>query len=130
MTPVEFEAMAGEVMSKHFSAPLQKNKMLGHPKLFDFVSTDGQIVGDAKYYSLVRGQSIPPAKWSVVAEHVWFLEKVDARHKFLVFGNDRRVPLGWLQRWGVFVGDEIKFFFLSNEGALEELRNPSMRRAR
>ena len=126
MTPVEFEVLAGEFMSKHFGTPLNKRKMPGHPKLFDFVSADGQIVGDAKYYSLVRGRSIPPAKWSGVAEHVWFLEKVAASQKFLVFGNDRQVPVMWLNRWGLFVTDEISFFFLSDEGGFEELRKQSL----
>jgi hypothetical protein len=49
-------------------------------------------VGDAKYYTLVGGKRLLPAKFSVIAEHVWLLEKTEALGTSLVFGNERRVP--------------------------------------
>jgi hypothetical protein len=91
------------------------------PKRFDLVSPDKDIVGDAKYYTFVRGQRLPPAKFSVVAEYVWLLEKTEAAVKFLVFGNDRQVPELWLQRYGGLV-PAVSFYFLTDDGALEELR--------
>jgi len=107
-------------MSKHFGEPLATGEAAGVPKRFDLVSADGQIVGDAKYFTLVGGERLPPAKFSVIAEHVWLLEKTTARVRFLVFGNDRRVPGVWLKRYGHLV-EQVVFFFLSDEGQLEEL---------
>ncbi len=89
-----FEEMACSAMSSHFGGlALTPQKVRDVPKLFDMVSKDQRIVGDAKYFALVRGERRPPAKFSVIAEHVWLLEKTGAPVKFLVFGNDRRVPL-------------------------------------
>jgi hypothetical protein len=91
------------------------------PKEFDMVSPDGDIVGDAKYFTLVRGQRLPPAKFSVITEHVWLLERTGAPTTFLVFGNDRQVPELWLQRYGSLVSS-VAFYFLSDDGTLELLR--------
>jgi hypothetical protein len=63
---------------------------------------------------------VPPAKFSAIAEHVWLLEKTGAATAFLVFGNDRRVPEQWLERYGHLVVG-VQFYFLSDEGELEEL---------
>ena len=84
---VEFENFARRVMSEHFGTQLRKGRVSGIPKEFDMVSADCKIVGDAKYFTMVRGVFIPPAKFSVIAEHVWLLEKTTATHKFLVFGT-------------------------------------------
>ena len=64
-----FELIAAKVMSEHFGVRLGPGKVAGTPKTFDLVSSDGSIVGDAKYYTMVRGVSPPPAKRSVIAEY-------------------------------------------------------------
>lgn len=89
--------------------------------MFDMVSDDYQTVGDAKYMSMVRGERLPPAKFSVIAEHVWMLEKIDATTKFLVFGNDKKVSEEWLRRYGKFV-KSVRFYFLTENGDLILLR--------
>ena len=94
------------------------------PKLWDLVSEDGSIVGDAKYYDLVRGVADPPAKFSVIAEHVWLLEKTGAQRKFLVFGNDRRVPEEWLRRYG-HLASAVEFFFIDHTGIAARLDVPT-----
>lgn len=88
--------------------------MEGVHKKFDMVSDDGKYIGDAKFFTMVKGKKLPPAKFSVIAEHVWLLENTEAEHKFLVFGNDRRVPEEWLKRYGNLV-KSVKFFFLKHE---------------
>jgi hypothetical protein len=95
--------------------------LLGIRKRFDFVAPDQQVVGDAKYYTLVGGERLPAAKFATIAEHVWLLEKTDAPERFLVFGNDREVPLRWLERYGNLVS-EVQFYFLDDDGQLEVLR--------
>ncbi len=116
----QFEDLARQIMSEHFGVPLVARKVPGVHKTFDLVSEDLTIVGDAKYYTLVGGERLPPAKFSVIAEHVWLLEKTQAKVAFLVFGNEKRVPLWWLKRYGNLVSG-IAFYFLTDDGELEHL---------
>lgn len=120
LTPYEFESLARSVMSKHFGVALESGEIPGVPKEFDIVSRDLTIVGDAKYYTLVRGKRLPPAKFSVIAEHVWLLENTHAEHRFLVFGNQRAVPEVWLEKYGNLIAG-IDFYFLTDDGNLELL---------
>lgn len=119
-----FEQLAGWVMSDSYGVALTSGKLGAVNKIFDMVSEDGTVVGDAKYFTMVGGERLPPAKFSIIAEHVWLLEKTSAAKKFLVFGNDRRVPEKWLDRYGDLVND-ITFYFLSNDGHLEVLKGKS-----
>jgi len=126
LTPAEFESVALAAMSKEFGVPLAPGRVPGVPKLFDCVSPDGEIVGDAKSYTLVVGERLPPAKFSIIAEHVWLLEKTGARRKFLVFGNDRRVAEEWLRRYG-HLASAVEFFFIDDAGIAERLAVPPVR---
>ena len=107
-------------MSEHYGVALAPGQVAGVPKQFDLVSADRQIVGDAKYYTLVRGEGLPAAKFATIAEYVWLLEKSGARHRFLVFGNDPNVPRWWLRKYGHLV-DAVDFYFLHDSGKLEGL---------
>jgi len=120
LSPREFEELARSVMSAYLGVPLVSGQVPGVPKEFDMVSPDGEIVGDAKYYVLVRGERLPPAKFSIIAEHVWLLEKTGASTMFLVFGNQREVPVLWLERYGDLVSG-VDFYFLTDDGTLEQL---------
>ncbi len=75
LTSRAFEKLARAVMSKHFGVPLTPGLVPGVPKRFDLVSPSKDIIGDAKYLTLVRGQRRPSAKFSDIAEYVWLLEK-------------------------------------------------------
>lgn len=120
LTAVQFETLARKVLSAQYGVPLEAGQVGHVPKRFDLVSADESIVGDAKYFTLVRGERLPPAKFSVIAEHVWLLEKTGAREKFLVFGNDPEVPKRWLERYGL-LRNQVKFYFLADDGSLDEL---------
>ena len=120
ISPADFERRAAKVLSEHFGIRLQPGRVAGVPKLFDLVSTDGRFVGDAKFYTLVQGERLPPAKFSVIAEHVWLLEKTGATERFLVFGNDRRVPNEWLRRYGKLASG-ITFYFIGQDETLDQL---------
>ena len=100
---------------------LVESKLAGMPKRFDLVSTDGTIVGDAKFLTLVRGLKLPPAKFMEIAAHVWLLERRVAIRRFLVFGIQRRVAEWWLEKYGSFV-ESVEFYFLSASGELERLK--------
>lgn len=115
------EALARRALGEHYRTTLAPGTLPGIRKRFDFVSPDQHIVGDAKYYTLVGGERLPAAKFSTIAEHVWLLEKTAAPKQFLVFGNDREVPLRWLDRYGELVSG-VKFYFLDDDGQLEVLQ--------
>ena len=118
---VEFEEKARTFISKYYSTPVYAGKHPNVPKIFDMISEDYEVVGDAKYYTMVRGKSLPPAKFATIAEHVWLLEKTGAKHKFLIFGNDKRVPEEWLKRYGKLVDGIDFFFYIVGEDKIERL---------
>jgi len=120
LSPAAFEDLARAVMGRRLDALLTRGQVPGVPKEWDMVSLDRCVVGDAKYFTLVGGQRLPPAKFSVIAEHVWLLEKTGAPTTFLVFGNDRQVPELWLKRYGSLVSS-VTFYFLTDNGRLESL---------
>ena len=120
LTPVTFEALARRVLGNRYSTELLPGMLAGIRKRFDYVSADQQVVGDTKYYTLVGRERLPPAKFATIAEHVWLLEKTGAPTQFLVFGNDRDVPLRWLERYGALARG-VQFFYLSDAGHLEVL---------
>ena len=118
LSPAAFEGLCQKVMSKRLEVVLRPARVEGVRKEFDLVSADETIVGDAKYYTAVNGTDLPPAKLATIAEYVWLLEKTRAEKTFLVFGNDRRVPEWWLERYGKLLED-VQFYFLTDDGQLD-----------
>lgn len=121
LTASEFEALARVELAQRYGTSLTPGSLARVPTQFAFVSPDQGIVGDAKYYTLVGGVGLPPAKFSIIAEQVWLLQRTGAAVQFLVFGNDRSIPLQWLKRYGHLAPDAA-FYFLTDSGQLEDLR--------
>jgi hypothetical protein len=94
--------------------------LAGVAKQFAFVAPNQRIVGDAMYFTLVGGQGLPSAKFSIVAGHVWLLEKTGAPKTCVVFGSDRDVPERWLARYGA-LASSVSFFILSHDGTFDRL---------
>jgi hypothetical protein len=120
LTPRAFLELARSTMSHHYGTPLSPGQVADVPWVFDLASADRGIVGCALYYALVQGQHLPPAKFSLITERVWLLEKTDALFAFLVFGYDREVPLLWRRRYGHMAPD-VTFYYLDDDGSLERL---------
>ncbi len=117
-----FQEHARVRMGAHFQIALDERQPSGSPKRFDFVSPAEDIVGDAKYLTLVRGVNLPPAKFMEIAGHVWLLERLPCpKRRFLVFGNQRRVPEWWLEKYGTLV-TTVEFYFLAENGTLDQLK--------
>jgi len=114
-----FEAQAREVLTKHFGVKLRPGLLPNVSKLFDYVSKDRAIVGDAKFLSAGK-KRFQPAKFSAISEVVWLLEKVSAKYKFIVFGSSIEIPKIWLSRYGALLED-LAFYFLDEENNLEKL---------
>jgi hypothetical protein len=118
-----FATLARRAQSDRYAVTLRPDSLPGIAKVFDSVSPDRHIVGDAKYFSPVGGVGLPAAKFPIVAERVWLLEKSGASTKFLVFGNHREVPQRWLARDGE-LASRVAFLFLSEDGTLEQVAGP------
>jgi hypothetical protein len=114
-----FEAQAREVLAKHFGVKLRPGLLFNVSKLFDYVSKDRTIVGDAKFLSAGR-KRFQPAKFSAITEVVWLLEKVSAKNKFIVFGSSIEIPKIWLSRYGALL-ENLTFYFLDEENNLKKL---------
>jgi hypothetical protein len=84
------------------------------------VSVKEDIVGDAKFLTLVHRKKFPPAKMMEISGHVWLLEKVNAKIRFLVFGNQRDVPEMWLNKYGNLIHN-VEFYFINTRGSVEKL---------
>jgi hypothetical protein len=126
-TPAAFENRARSVLSEMLGVHLTSQRVTVAPGLvkgFDLVSADRTVIGDAKYYKTLR---VPAAKWSTIAEYVWLLQHVDAKRRFMVFGNDRDVPERWLRRFFPLVGD-VDFFYLEYGGTVVDLKKELMGR--
>jgi len=111
----DFSDRAREVMNEFFGRPLKPRK-IGGTKIWDYVSPDGMIVGDARWF----GNSIPAAR-AFVSEAVWLLEKVGAVQKFIVFGGESEVPRQWLELWSTLCPEDVALFYLDSKGELHEL---------
>ncbi|MCW3129993.1 MAG: hypothetical protein N2V75_07855 [Methanophagales archaeon] len=55
----EFQEFARKIMSQYFGVSLKERSPSGFPKKFDMVSDNGDIVGDAKFLTLVHRKSLP-----------------------------------------------------------------------
>lgn len=119
----EFETHARRVMARVLGAALE-GRGVGRTKRWDMVSADGTVVGDAKYFTYEGHAS---AEHSTIAEHVWLLEKVRAREKFLVFGGNRATPEKWLERYGHLLPPNIRFYFLDLLAEQPELLHPALK---
>jgi hypothetical protein len=118
--PRKFLKCAVETMSQLYDAPLRALSVPPVGRYFDLVSADKKICGEVNYFALVRGLGSPIAKLALIGEQLWLLERTTAKKKFLLFGNDPKMPALWLQRFG-HIERSVDFFFLSDSGVLEKI---------
>ena len=121
MTWQEFEEHARKYMTIYFDKDFIEKNPDNFPKRFDLVSLYKVIVCDAKYLTMVHGRGFPPAKMMEISGHVWLLEKVNTKRRFLVFGNQKQVPVEWLNKYGN-LPTTVEFYFLDAHGQVENLR--------
>jgi len=95
-----------KLLEKHYGRILTDVRI--GTKVFDFASPDGKIIGEL---SLVREGSSPASYFLNIAGHLWYLEKIDAPERFVIFCGDRKVPEAWLMRFGHLVKNVQVYFF-------------------
>lgn len=83
----------------------------GKAKKFDFVDVKNSIAGDCKHYSFTKTGKRPSAKFSVLNEYVWLLQKL-APHwkKFIVIGNDESLVRKYVQEYSPWLEDVTIYF--------------------
>lgn len=116
----EFHERAGKILGEYYGVELEPREMPHVHRCFDLVSLDEKVVGDAHYYARTSSANL-----ATISEYVWLLEKTDAPSKFLVFGNDPRVPIRWLNAHGHLL-TAIAFYFLRDDNRLIHLTGPRM----
>lgn len=105
---------ADDSMMNHLSVGLRKRQIDPVPKPFSLVSQDESVVGDKTYAKMLEGGKTPYAVHATISETVWLLQQTSASHRFIVFGNDRRVPLSWMERFG-HLANGVVFYFLEED---------------
>ncbi len=114
---IRFAAFARGVLSARYRADLALRTIPGIRKRFALVSSDYQVIGEAKYVASIGGRGSSSAKFALISEDVWLLQRSRGAQTFLVFGNDRQVPLLWLKRHGDLAPGVT--FFMAGGGKLE-----------
>lgn len=71
----QFKVLAGRVLAADYSIVLVPASLPRVRKRFDFVSPDRQVVGEAHYFTNVHDVMQSRAKFSIISEDVWLLEK-------------------------------------------------------
>jgi hypothetical protein len=107
----EFQARGKKQLEVFFKIELSE-KLILPTKRWDYVSADESIVGDAKLLSYEGSAS---AEKSIISEHVWLLEKIPARVKFILFGGNSNTPVDWLRRWRQLLPENILFLYLEGD---------------
>jgi hypothetical protein len=110
-----FPAHARRVLSARWGSTLQRRTAVlpgGEARLFELVSGNGRIVGDAVW---LEGRGDTDAKWAAIAEAVLIVGHVTkADRRFLVFGQDWDTVSRWLGRYRLLL-DEVEVWFLDGD---------------
>jgi phage FluMu protein Com len=96
----ELKRYAKKIMSEKLKSRLTRQKVIAVPIEFELVSKKNSIVGDVLYFK--HGESVPQDKFALISEKVWLIEKANYKKRFIVFGNDLRVPQSWLERYVMY----------------------------
>lgn len=111
-----FPAHARRVLSARWGTTLQRRAAVlpgGEARLFELVSGNGRIVGDAVWLA-DRGGTVE-AKSAAIAEAVLIVGHVlGTVRRFLVFGQDGEVLNQWLGRYRLLL-DGVEVWFLDGD---------------
>ena len=116
VTQSTFPAHARRVLSARWGTALQRRPAVlpgGQSQLFELVSGNGRIVGDAVWLA-GRGET-PEARSAAIAEAVLVVTHVtNADRRFLVFGDDWDTVSRWVTRYRLLL-DGVELWFLDGD---------------
>ena len=115
----EKEEKIRKVLSEKFNTSFKRKKLLiGYksndtPKQheFDLVSLDGDIIGEVKTFTPLKGGGRPSGKIDTTFQACYLLEKVIARRKLLVLTNNEFFKIFKKESDGI-VSKEIEILYI------------------
>jgi hypothetical protein len=124
----KFENIARKSIEEKFDCILNNGKIniQGKAKNFDLLNIDDKIVGDIKHYKMTSGGNNPSAKFSVLNEYAWLMQKLEqyARQKWrkiFVIGTDLSVVEKYISIFNAWL-DDIEIYFCDDTGKLTKMR--------
>jgi hypothetical protein len=124
----EFENKARNAIEKELDCILNNGKINinGKVKDFDLLNIDEKIVGDIKHYKMTSGGNNPSAKFSVLNEYSWLMQKLEQFQKekwrkVFVIGEDSNVVKKYISTYDAWL-DDIEIYFCNAVGKLTKMR--------
>ena len=79
----EFENIGRRALENELDTILTSEKISinGKIKSFDLLNIDENIVGDVKYYKMTSGGNDPSAKFSILNEYSYLMQKLERYQK-------------------------------------------------
>ena len=124
----QFENIARKLIESELNTILNSGKINinGKTKDFDLLNIDEKIVGDIKHYKMTSGGNNPSAKFSVLNEYAWLMQKLEQFDnqkwkKIFVIGQDRKVVEKYISTFDLWL-DDIEIYFCDSDSTLEKMR--------
>jgi len=124
----EFENVARKAIENELETILNGGKINinGKVKDFDLLNIDENIVGDIKHYKMTSGGNNPSAKFSVLNEYSWLMQKLEQYQKqkwrkIFVVGEDQVMIKKYISTFDAWL-DDIEIYFCDAKGKLTKMR--------
>ena len=124
----QFENVARKALETELDTILNGGKINinGKVKDFDLLNIDEKIVGDIKHYKMTSGGNNPSAKFSVLNEYSWLMQKLEQYQKqkwrkIFVIGEDLTVVKRYISTFDAWL-DDIEIYFCDADGKLTKMR--------
>ena len=124
----QFENVARKALENELGCILNGGKINinGKVKDFDLLNIDENIVGDVKHYKMTSGGNNPSAKFSVLNEYSWLMQKLELYQKqkwrkIFVIGEDLNVVKKYISTFDAWL-DDIEIYFCNADGKLTKMR--------
>ncbi len=116
-----FEDNIRRLVEKLYQTSFPKGEFVrinGKTKKFDFVDLKHGIVGDCKRYGFTKTGKRPSAKFSILNEYVWLLQKLSPHwKKFIVIGDNESLVRKYVNEYAPWL-DEVTIFFSDGQDKL------------
>jgi hypothetical protein len=128
LTWQQFENVARKAIEVEFDMILNSGKINinGKVKDFDLLNIDEKIVGDIKHYKMTSGGNNPSAKFSVLNEYSWLMQKLEQYQKekwkkIFVIGEDKIMVEKYISIFNAWL-DDIEIYFCDANGKISKMR--------
>ncbi len=124
----KFEKIARNAIQKELGCNLSNEALdiTGKSKNFDLVNKEKGIVGDIKYYSMTKGGNMPSAKFSILNEYAWLMQRLEIStkqkwKKVFVIGPDVNMIQKYIKTYENGL-DDIEIYYCSVNGQINRMK--------